>query len=245
MRTAAALSAALLMLVPAKAQEWGKLYPSIAVASEYRYDGVSNSSGNPALQASLYWWRPDHFFAGVFATTVDFGGFHDPDTSCEIDIYAGYNWDFGPPYFEMEGDATRVALQVMYTLFPDQGPRGPTYDFLQLTARAEHRVRKLTLRAEASYVPEASFGAGRAIKLEGGAELRLASWARLSSEVGYRESEKGADRTYWDIGATVDYRRASLDIRYHDTDLDFVTCGFSTNCASSIVVTATWRFWGN
>src|SRR5262245_32686733 len=135
MRTAAICLIALATAGASQAQEWGKLYPTLMLTSDYRYDGVSNTSGNPALQASLYWWRPDHFYAGIFATTVDFSGFYDPDTSYEIDLYAGYNWDFGPPYFEMGGDATRLTAEIMYTQFPDQGPPGPTYNFLQFTAR--------------------------------------------------------------------------------------------------------------
>lgn len=233
-----------MFLCPAQADDWGKLYPTLTLASEYRYDGVSNSSGEPALQASLYWWRPDHFFAGVFATSVDFSGFYDPDTSYEIDVYAGYNWDFGPPYFEMGGDATRLSLTIMYTMFPDQGPPGPTYNFVQFTARAQHRVDWLTLRGETSFVPEASYGAGHALKFEAGAEAAPTKWLTLGGEVGFREAERRPDRFYWDIGATFHAGPVDFDIRYHDTDLGFIECGFNANCGPAVVVKASLNFWG-
>src|SRR5262249_21945617 len=108
-RAGTAALAFVAMAAPAVAQEAEQpaqapssaIFTTLTLASEYRYDGTSNSSGEPVAQASLYWWRPDHFYAGVFLTTVDFTGFYDPDTSYEVDVYAGHNWDFGAPYFDM------------------------------------------------------------------------------------------------------------------------------------------------
>jgi uncharacterized protein (TIGR02001 family) len=244
MRRRAALIIALLCPDAAEAEGWGKLYPTLTAASEYRCDGVSNSSGEPALQGSLYWWRPDHFFAGIFATTVDFSGFYDPDTSYEIDVYAGYNWDFGAPYFEMGGDGSRLTLTAMYTMFPDQGPPGPTYNFLQFTARALHRIDALTLRGEASFVPEASYGAGYAMKAEAGAEYRVAEWLTVGGEIGFRDAERRVDRAYWDAGATLKWGPVEVDVRYHDTNLDYVDCGFSANCGAAVVGKLSVNFWG-
>lgn len=244
MRITQAACVCLLTAGAVHAQEWGRLYPTLTLTSDYRYDGTSNSSGKPALQGSLHWWRPDHFYAGVFATTVDFSGYRDPDTSYEIDVYAGYNWDVGSPYFEIGGDASRFALEAMYTAFPDQGPPGPTYDFIQLTARALNRSGRLTLRAEMSYVPEASYGAGYAAKVEAGADVRVAEWLKVGGEVGYREAELRPDRLYWEAGATLEFRSLSLDVRYHETNLDFVTCGFSENCGAGVVAKVSWNLWG-
>jgi uncharacterized protein (TIGR02001 family) len=234
--------------VPAFAQQAtpaipGALYPTVTVASEYRYDGTSSSSGNPVAQASLYWWRPDHNYAGVFVSTVDYSGFYDPDTSHEIDVYAGHNWDFGQPYFEMGGDATRLTLEGMYTFFPDQGPPGPTFDFFQAKAAIQHRSGPLTLRAETAYVPEASYGAGYAVKAETGAKYKLNGWLTVSGEYGYREAELRADRSWWDFGATATFGQLAIDLRYYDTDLDYAECGFSENCKPAVVGSVSWNFW--
>jgi uncharacterized protein (TIGR02001 family) len=220
-----------------------QLFPTLTVASEYRYDGTSSSSGNSVIQGSLYLWRPDHFYAGVFLTNVDYSGFHDPDTSYEVDLYAGHNWDFGHPYFEMGGNATRVSLEGMYTLFPNQGPPGPTFDFFQAKATIQHRAGPLTLRAETAYVPEASYGAGYAAKIEGGAKYALAKRLTLSGEYGYREAELRADRSWWDIGATASFGQFDIDLRYYDTDLDYVECGFSPNCDAALVGSISWNPW--
>lgn len=228
---------------PGEAAPGDAIFPTLTLASEYRYDGASNSSGEPVAQASLYWWRPDHFFAGAFLTTVDYSGFYDPDTSYEIDIYAGYNFDFGQPYFEMPGDATRLQLRAMYTAFPDQGPPGPTYNFLQLQAALINRTGPLTLRTELAYVPEASYGGGPSWKSEAGAGYALAPWLSLSGEYGYRENDIAADRSWWDIGATLNFGQIDLDLRYYDTDLDYAECGFSTNCDGGFVAALSWNPW--
>src|SRR5262249_17787047 len=152
------------------------IFPTLTLASEYRFDGQSNSSGEPVAQASLYWWRPDHFYAGVFLTNVDYSGFGDPDTSYEVDVYAGYNWDIGVPYFEMGGDATRVSFEVMASLFPDQGPPGPTFNFVQFKTAIQHRRGDLTLRAETAFTPEAAYNGGPSWKAETGARYALADW---------------------------------------------------------------------
>lgn len=219
------------------------LYPTLTIASEYRYDGASSSSGEPVVQASLYWWRPDHAFAGVFLTSVDYSGFHDPDTSYEVDVYAGYNFDFGQPYFEMGGNATRLQLRAMYTMFPDQGPPGPTYDFLQLQAALINRAGPLTLRTELAYVPEAPYAGGPSWKAEAGAAYALLDWLTLSGEYGYRENDIAADRSWWDAGVTLNFGQLDLDLRYYDTDLDFVACGFSANCDGGFVAALSWNPW--
>src|SRR5690242_10077985 len=69
----------------------GGLFSFVGVTSDYRYQGVSNSDGEPALQANIHWWRPDGLYLGLFATQVDF---NDPgDTSYELDLYGGKNFD--------------------------------------------------------------------------------------------------------------------------------------------------------
>jgi len=220
-----------------------KLYTTLTYATEYRYDGQSNSSGKPVAQASLYWWRPDNFFAGAFATTVDYSGYYDPETSYEIDVYAGYNWDIGVPYFEMGGDATRVTVELMGSFFPDQGPPGPTYDFVQLKTMLQSRRGPVIVRAEMAYVPEASYGGGQSWKAEAGARYTLNDWLAFSGEYGYRETERSSDRSWWDIGVTATFDQFDFDLRYYATDLEYAECGFSSNCKPAIVGAISWHPW--
>jgi hypothetical protein len=44
---------------------WGRLYPSLFLTSDYRYEGQSLTGHEPTVQASIYWWRPDRLYAGL------------------------------------------------------------------------------------------------------------------------------------------------------------------------------------
>jgi uncharacterized protein (TIGR02001 family) len=137
---AAALMAAALLAAPAAAQDKtpkvasppgsrGGLYTSVWVASEYRYQGVSNSDRQPVLQAVVHHFRPDGWYAGLFATTVDYGYRGSPDY--ELDFYGGKTLKLDPK--------TDLKLQALATVFPDNHTPGPTFDFVQGGARVIRR----------------------------------------------------------------------------------------------------------
>lgn len=63
---------------------------SIAATSDYVFRGVSQSDEDPAAQASITYTSPVGLYAGVWASSVDFGS-GGPDI--EYDTYVGYNID--------------------------------------------------------------------------------------------------------------------------------------------------------
>lgn len=60
------------------------------VASDYLFNGVSQTNENPALQASIDWAGEGGLYAGVWGSNVDYGD----DTSIELDGYIGYYTEF-------------------------------------------------------------------------------------------------------------------------------------------------------
>jgi len=74
MKPALAL-AGLLTALPATAQagSWGGVFSAVTLASDYRYQGVSESLGKPVVQGYVHWARPDGFYLGAFgpATVAD------------------------------------------------------------------------------------------------------------------------------------------------------------------------------
>jgi uncharacterized protein (TIGR02001 family) len=208
--------AALALMLP------GKFYPSVSFTSDYRYNGVSYSDGDPAPQASLHWIGPQGWYAGVWTSGVDF---NDPgDTSIEGDVYAGRNFDCG---------RTRLGGEVLYTFFPDRTFRGPTYDFLQLKVRASRSFETFTLGALAAWTPEASNRSGTAWRIALDASVSLNAALKASATAGRRWIEIGQDRSFWDAGVTSSWKKLSLDLRYVDTNTG----------AGTIVATLTLRFW--
>jgi uncharacterized protein (TIGR02001 family) len=83
-----ALPLALLMSGSAAASS---LSSTFTLASDYLFDGVSQTSNDPALQASLD-YGAGGFYAGLWTSNVDFGPGDPADQ--EIDLYAGYGQSY-------------------------------------------------------------------------------------------------------------------------------------------------------
>src|SRR5262249_52736847 len=148
----------------------GYLYPSVMLASDYRYDGYSNNGGDPALQLSLHLYRPDGYYAGIFTSNAKTNAPGSP--SWEIDYYVGKNF---------ETKKTKYKLEAMYSAFPDNDVYGPTFDFLQFKAGVARKIDdKLSLGLTAAYVPSASYGSGVAMKLVGDASYNITPWLSLN-----------------------------------------------------------------
>lgn len=61
---------------------------TVTLVSDYVYNGVSSTDGDPTLQGSVDWYNDAGFYAGVWASGLDDAGFASAEV--EIDYYAGY-----------------------------------------------------------------------------------------------------------------------------------------------------------
>ena len=61
-----------------------ELSTTVALVSDYTFNGISQTDNSPALQASLD-YGTDDFYIGTWASNVDFGD----DTFAEVDFYGG------------------------------------------------------------------------------------------------------------------------------------------------------------
>jgi uncharacterized protein (TIGR02001 family) len=211
---ASAFAATLVFAATAHAQSG--LYSQVTLTSDYRYQGVSNSDGHAAVQGVVHYFRPDGWYAGLFASEVDF---NDAGTSYELDFYAGKT---------LKLDAkTELKLQGLATVFPDNKTPGPTYDFVQAGASVIRQQGDFTLTGLATYVPEGSYGAGQIWRGEGEVSYALAKSLSLKALAGRQSTEHRPDRTYWSLGAEARWRHLIFDVRYQDTDLSKARCGYN------------------
>jgi len=208
----------------------GAVYPTISVTTDYRYNGVSYSDGQPVPQVSAYWTAPQRFYFGIWSSEIDF---KDPGgTSVELDLYAGRDFQVGK---------FRLTFETLYTAFPDQDVPGPTYDFVQLKARARRLLGAWTIGMQTAWTPEASYGAGPATRVAAELIDELKPWLSLSGNVGRRWADMGDDRTYWDVGITLKRNIIGIDIRYSDTNLDPAGCRL--RCDATVTGTVSINFW--
>ena len=68
----------LLSCLPAQA-DWAS---TVTVASDYMFNGVSQTGNDPALQASLDYAANQGIYLGAWTSNVDFGG----ETEQELDL---------------------------------------------------------------------------------------------------------------------------------------------------------------
>ncbi len=104
-----AVSAACLLAVSANAT--AAVSSTVKVASDYTFNGVSQTINDPALQASLDYAADSGFYLGTWASNVDFGA--NEDTNLELDVYVGQYFqlnkkvglDVGIAYYTYHGDS--------------------------------------------------------------------------------------------------------------------------------------------
>ena len=88
---------------------------NIGVVSNYYFRGVTQTDDATAVQGGLDYTHESGFYAGTWASNVDFGSSDDggDDVSYEIDLYLGYGG-------EIEGLAYDIGY--LYYAYPDSEP---------------------------------------------------------------------------------------------------------------------------
>lgn len=217
MRTVVVALALLLAALPASpARAQSGLYSHVTLTSDYRYQGVSSSDRHAAVQGVVHHFRPDGWYAGLFASQVDY---NDYGTSYELDIYGGKTLKLNP--------RTDLKLQLLGTVFPDNETPGPTYNFIQGGVSLIRREGPLTLTALTTYVPEGSYGAGQIWRGEGEAIYTVSKSFAFKALAGHQVSEHRPDRSYWSLGAEARWKHLIFELRYQDTDLTKAQCGYN------------------
>lgn len=110
----------------------GEISSNITLSSDYISRGVSQTIGDPAIQGSIEYSHENEFYAGTWASNVDYYDESAPDAdpidddraSHELDFYAGYSdditdqigWDISL-YLYTYPDANRDLLENNEELF--------------------------------------------------------------------------------------------------------------------------------
>ena len=234
---AAALVAAALLPAPAAAADppgsRGGLYSAVWLVSDYRYQGISSSDRHPAIQGVVHYFRPDGWYAGLFATQVDYGYGQSPNY--ELDFYGGRTLKLN--------SKTDLKLQLLATTFPDNRTPGPTLDFVQGGVSLIRREGPLTVTGLTTYVPAGSYGAGQIWRVEGEAVYALNETFSLKALTGHQTTERRPDRSYWSLGGAAKWRFLALEVRYQDTSLSKARCGFNPDiCGPAVTGAVTAEF---
>lgn len=98
---------AALVLLASASMAHAELSGTLTAVSDYNWRGITQTAGDPALQGSIDWASEGGWYAGAWASNVDFGDCCDEDI--EVDLYTGFGggeditWDVGIIYYWYPG----------------------------------------------------------------------------------------------------------------------------------------------
>ena len=178
---------------------------TVSAVSDYNFRGISLSANDPALQGSIDYAHDSGFYAGAWASNIDYGD--DIDGDVEVDLYLGFaggvedglGWDLGAVYYTYPGsddieDYPEFYAGINYGAF--ELKQWYTHDY----AGAE--VDALYTEANASFELPADFS--------------------LNLHLGYNYGDAFEDEEFMDYSVGVGYTLGHFDLglTYVDTELD-------------------------
>ncbi|MBC8049654.1 MAG: hypothetical protein H7X92_05850 [Chitinophagales bacterium] len=201
-----------------EARKWGISFYAAGV-TDYVFRGISQTAEEPTVQAAVDLTYGIAYF-GVWGSGIEADDFSQSEI--ELDFYAGIKPTWNSVTFD---------LGAIYYYYPGADDKAAEVDYFEFKAGASGTIRDgLTAGATIYYSPDFSFESGDAFTVEGTVTKTLPKvWMldlALSGTVGYTDVEDLGDYVYWNLGITKTWTRYSLDIRYHDTDLDQGDNGF-------------------
>lgn len=220
---------------PALAAE-SPLTANVAVTSDYRFRGVSQSAKDPALQGGVDYAHDSGLYIGAWGSTIDFdaGPGADPDADFELDLYGGYkwsgagvDWDLGFIHYAYPGSDSDADLPFTEVYFG--GSYGPVY------AKYFYTNDYTGPTEEAAYY------------LTAGADFDLGSGYTLGLSVGQSGGD-GVEESFGDsyvdykIGVSKEFVGLDFNLAYVDTDLDPEITTDVFNSEGTVVLTVSKSF---
>ncbi|TDF81883.1 TorF family putative porin [Pseudomonas sp. H9] len=213
----------------------------LAAVSDYRSRGISQTLGDPALQAGATLMHSSGLYLGAWTSNVDFG--FDFKTRQEVDYYAGWYWQ--------ASDAIGLDLGYIKYSYPKEGQ----FNLSEVYAVLD--VYGVQLGAFYSNDTPNVFGhdqdtlythLGYALTLPGDVGLALRAGRNDVKDPAFW-SASGDDRhAYyeWEVKFTREFVGVTWELSYIDTDLSKSEClnwyGFDDLCTATVVASASTKF---
>lgn len=187
----------------------GSLTGNLTLTSDYRFRGVSQTFGDPAIQGGVDFTLPSNFYIGAWASVIDKEIFAN-SRGYEVDIYGGYKWQLRPGLV--------VDVGLLQFLFPMEsrfstleGYAAVSYEWLSF--KYSHSLSNRFFGVEGArgsqyYDLTANYPLGNGLHVIGHYGVQ-------------RIHDNGGDYTDWRIGVTKEWLRATWGVSYYKTDSTF------------------------
>jgi len=193
---------------------------TITAASDYTFNGVTQTDSDPAIQASLDYAFDSGVYAGVWASNVDFGD----DTDFELDAYLGkyvqlneqISADYGIAYYTYQGNNSDGNYAEAYTKFGYASEYGQTelnfwYSWDYFGTGVGHVISMIahTFEIAPNHAIRASFDISNSLDGE--------KWAwDVNQKKSYKHYRLAYQTSYEGFGIEVAAEDTSLDYDYAD-----------------------------
>lgn len=171
---------------------------NVTLTTDYQWRGETQSNHDFAIQGGFDLTTDTGFYAGVWASTVDFDD--ESDTNVEVDFYGGYAGEFGP---HIGFDVGVISYQ-----YPDAD--GENNDFYEIYAGLDkHLGDNLHVHGKVYYDPDSEY-------MFVHSEAVYAFTEHFTADVGLGKYLEGHHEVYdYHIGATYSLNGFDLDLRYY------------------------------
>lgn len=207
---------------PCVACDWGSLSGSVALASDYRFRGVSQSDLAPAPQAELDWNAPRGWTLSVWGSRIDFRDHQN--TSIELDPSLDKHFKFA---------ALDIDVEALYHAYPNHQspPGGIHYSAIEGIVTVSRSWRKLTVSASGAWSPDNVGQTGVGWDAEFAATYAFCKWLSIGGIAGEQWVHEwnvrpgyGYPYAYWNAGITARRGHFSLALQYVGTSLKTQQC---------------------
>jgi uncharacterized protein (TIGR02001 family) len=186
---------------------------SVTLVSDYVFRGISQTDGGAAIQGSFD-WSSDIFYAGVWASNVNFGATEATElASMELDAYVGITPTTGPISWD---------LSLVGYFYPngDDEIAGGELDYYEgIVGASMNLTEQFSIGAQFAYTPDyfGETGDGTYWEINGGFAINDAT--SISAAYGVQDIDFAPDSySTWNIGIEHAMHGFTLGAMYSDTE---------------------------
>jgi len=205
------------------------------VVSDYRYRGISRSEGNPVVQGNVDWVHSSGFYAGVWASNVDFN--ESGPGYVEVAPYGGYKFSV---------DGTTLNTGLIFYNYPREKP-GEHYQYVEGKVAVDHNFDFVDLNAAIKVSPNYYDDSGTAVYPTVGFKAPIgATNASITGSFGHlwvrnNDALELPDYSDWSLGLAYKWHGFSFAAQYIDTSLSKDDCG-DRKCSATAMFSVSRKF---
>ena len=204
---------------------------NVTMATEYVYRGITQSNEDMTIQGGIDYSHSSGFYVGTWASNLEFNAptsaSNTNASSIEVDIYGGFAgefsngiaWDIGGLYYWYPEESESTAGGANYDFVEVYGSLGYEFDAPMSPA----------VEVGLAYSPDFFGEDGDSIYISSSLGLSLPGGLSPYVSLNYQDvdgdqtSPNGYDYFYFAVGGSYDIGMITLDLSYHDADLDNCT----------------------